>query len=215
MGDCLVHCTHSSKCVLDCTKTFPMEFPPENVLGAIGLLLLSGLFSGLTLGLMSLDVRQLEIAIAGGDSLERLQAERILPLRRRGNLLLCTLLLGALHSNAHSLRLTPSVELPLTYARMRAASLPRTPHTIASNAPAGCMSNDNAHSGTHFPAVQMHNSSAGNTLVNAGIAILTASCTGGAVGGALSQFKKNMDDAVDRAVAARRPFFCRTVVPTP
>ena len=91
----------------------------DHVLGAFGLLLMSGLFSGLTLGLMSLDIRQLELAIAGGDADKKRQAERILPLRRRGNLLLCTLLLG-------------------------------------------------------------------NTLVNSGIAILTASFTGGIIGGMLS-----------------------------
>ena len=68
---------------------------------------------------MSLDIRRLELVISGGELKERRQAERILPLRKRGNLLLCTLLLG-------------------------------------------------------------------NTLVNAGIAILTASFTGGVVGGILS-----------------------------
>ena len=61
---------------------------------------LSGLFSGLTLGLMSLDPQQLRIVIAGGTAGERKQAERILPIRERGNLLLCTLLLGNVAVNA-------------------------------------------------------------------------------------------------------------------
>lgn len=54
----------------------------------------SALFSGLTLGLMSLDESQLQIIIAGDDRRQRMHAEKILPIRRRGNLLLCTLLLG-------------------------------------------------------------------------------------------------------------------------
>ena len=63
------------------------------------LLTLSGLFSGLTLGLMSLDVDGLEIIISGeGDHAE--YARRVLPIRRKGNLLLCTLLLGNTLVNA-------------------------------------------------------------------------------------------------------------------
>lgn len=58
------------------------------------LICMSGLFSGLTLGLMSFDESQLRIIMAGDDARQRLYAERILPIRRRGNLLLCTLLLG-------------------------------------------------------------------------------------------------------------------------
>ena len=58
------------------------------------LLVLSGIFSGLTLGMMSLDVNGLEVIIAGGQPREVRQAQRILPLRRKGNRLLCTLRLG-------------------------------------------------------------------------------------------------------------------------
>jgi metal transporter CNNM len=58
------------------------------------LLLLSGLFSGLTLGLMSLDMVSLEILAEGGEEQERECAKKILPIRAKGNLLLCTLLLG-------------------------------------------------------------------------------------------------------------------------
>ncbi|EOD18131.1 hypothetical protein EMIHUDRAFT_461339 [Emiliania huxleyi CCMP1516] len=54
----------------------------------------SAMFSGLTLGLMSLDESQLLLIVAGDDPRARMHAERILPIRRRGNLLLCTLLLG-------------------------------------------------------------------------------------------------------------------------
>lgn len=107
-------------CMAACeTQSTPLTVSWQQVSAACGLLVLSGLFSGLTLGLMSLDIRELELVITGGDSRKRRQAERILPLRKRGNLLLCTLLLG-------------------------------------------------------------------NTLVNSGIAILTASFTGGIIGGAAS-----------------------------
>ena len=49
---------------------------------------------------MSLDIRQLELAIAGGEPEKKRQAEKILPIRRQGNLLLCTLLLGNTAVNA-------------------------------------------------------------------------------------------------------------------
>ena len=63
------------------------------------LLTLSGLFSGLTLGLMSLDVDGLEIIIGGGGE-EVEYAQKVLPIRKKGNLLLCTLLLGNTLVNA-------------------------------------------------------------------------------------------------------------------
>ena len=117
---CYDVCAFDHACLAGCiAENGPKEVLPGDVLGALGLLCLSGLFSGLTLGLMSLDVQQLELAIAGDDENRRRQALHILPLRKRGNLLLCTLLLG-------------------------------------------------------------------NTFVNSGIAILTASFTGGVIGGLLS-----------------------------
>ena len=54
------------------------------------LVLLSGLFSGLTLGLLSLDTQSLARRAKHGDK----YAEIIYPVRRNGNLLLTTLLLG-------------------------------------------------------------------------------------------------------------------------
>lgn len=57
---------------------------------SIALVLLSGLFSGLTLGLLSLNLSELKRKINLGDK----NAEKIYPIRKKGNLLLCTLLLG-------------------------------------------------------------------------------------------------------------------------
>merc|ERR1711892_1572756 len=58
------------------------------------LLCLSGTFSGLNLGLIALDPQQLKTLIDAGDDDEKKYAKKLLPVRRRGNFLLCTLLLG-------------------------------------------------------------------------------------------------------------------------
>lgn len=57
-------------------------------------LLLSGTFSGLTLGMMSLGVMDLQVLQESGTEAEKRSATKILPLRKRGNFLLCTLLIG-------------------------------------------------------------------------------------------------------------------------
>ena len=64
------------------------------IIAAIFLLCLSGLFSGLNLGLMSLDLTSLRILIETGTEQEKKHAQQIEPIRRQGNFLLCTLLLG-------------------------------------------------------------------------------------------------------------------------
>lgn len=58
------------------------------------LILFSAFFSGLTLGLMGLDKTGLEIVMEGDDPINAEYAKKIYPIRKRGNLLLCTLLLG-------------------------------------------------------------------------------------------------------------------------
>ena len=58
------------------------------------LLCLSGLFSGLNLGLMSLDQTELKIVINTGNNSEKMYANKILPVRKLGNFLLCSILLG-------------------------------------------------------------------------------------------------------------------------
>lgn len=64
------------------------------LLVTILLVLAAGLCAGLTLGLLSLDMVNLEILKNCGTSKQRKYAERILPLRRRGHLLLVTLLIA-------------------------------------------------------------------------------------------------------------------------
>lgn len=60
----------------------------------LGLLTLSGLFSGLNLGLMALDQNDLKVIASCGTKKEKAYAATIAPVRARGNFLLCTLLLG-------------------------------------------------------------------------------------------------------------------------
>jgi len=64
------------------------------------LLVFSALFSGLTLGLMSLDCTGLTIVMEGEDEVNAEAARRIYKVRKDGNLLLCTLLLGNVLVNA-------------------------------------------------------------------------------------------------------------------
>ncbi|XP_053203264.1 unextended protein-like [Panonychus citri] len=71
-----------------------------HIIAIIVLLCLTALFAGLNLGLMSLDKNELQVvAIKGSDS-ERAHAKAIGPLRRRGNFLLCTILLSNVCINA-------------------------------------------------------------------------------------------------------------------
>ena len=58
------------------------------------LILFSAFFSGLTLSMMGLDTTGLEIVMSGDDPVLSRAAGKIYPVRKNGNLLLCTLLLG-------------------------------------------------------------------------------------------------------------------------
>ncbi|OCT86624.1 hypothetical protein XELAEV_18020306mg [Xenopus laevis] len=58
------------------------------------LLALSGIFSGLNLGLMALDPMELRVVQRCGTDTEKRYASNIEPVRRQGNYLLCSLLLG-------------------------------------------------------------------------------------------------------------------------
>lgn len=70
------------------------------VLFVIFLLGLSGLFSGLSLGLMSLDKTDLSILSTTGTDAERKYAGKIAPVRNHGNFLLCSLLFSNVLVNA-------------------------------------------------------------------------------------------------------------------
>ncbi|XP_034398408.1 metal transporter CNNM4 isoform X2 [Cyclopterus lumpus] len=63
------------------------------------LLVLSGMFSGLNLGLMALDPMELRIVQTCGTDKEKKYARKIEPIRRKGNYLLCSLLLGNVLTN--------------------------------------------------------------------------------------------------------------------
>ena len=67
-----------------------------NYIIVILLVVLSGLFSGLTLGLLSLDKNELKRKISLGNK----EAKKVFAVRKRGNLLLCTLLLGNVAVNS-------------------------------------------------------------------------------------------------------------------
>jgi metal transporter CNNM len=74
----------------------------SRVLVFLALLCLSGMFSGLNIGLMSLDLDELEILQKIGTAKEQSYAKKIFPLRKRGNFLLCSILLGNVMVNAVS-----------------------------------------------------------------------------------------------------------------
>ena len=60
------------------------------------LIIFSALFSGLTLGLMSLNAQELKRKMSLGDK----DAKRVYAVRKNGNLLLCTLLIGNVAVNS-------------------------------------------------------------------------------------------------------------------
>ncbi|WPT17810.1 Metal transporter CNNM2 [Picochlorum sp. SENEW3] len=93
-------------CVEDCMVAACDAWASDDDGGGIGiplavsivvaavLICFSALFSGLTLGLLSLDLVALKVLQSAGDEKERKYAKKIIPIRTNGNLLLCTLLLG-------------------------------------------------------------------------------------------------------------------------
>ncbi|MCD7471049.1 DUF21 domain-containing protein [Datura stramonium] len=73
------------------------------VIAVVFLVLCAGLMSGLTLGLMSMSVIDLEVLAKSGTPKDRLHASKILPIVKQQHLLLCTLLI----SNAAAMEALP------------------------------------------------------------------------------------------------------------
>jgi hypothetical protein len=98
----LEYCTQNYEQQICATETNWITAVPVSIqiILTIILLALSALFSGLTLGLMSLDITGLEIVMAGDDPKQAQYAKDIYPVRKHGNLLLCTLLLGNVAVNS-------------------------------------------------------------------------------------------------------------------
>ncbi|XP_035749524.1 metal transporter CNNM2, partial [Egretta garzetta] len=85
--------TQDTKMIVGEEKKFLLPFWLQVIFISL-LLCLSGMFSGLNLGLMALDPMELRIVQNCGTDKEKNYAKRIEPVRRQGNYLLCSLLLG-------------------------------------------------------------------------------------------------------------------------
>ncbi|XP_018082923.1 metal transporter CNNM2 isoform X2 [Xenopus laevis] len=89
----IYHDGEDTKVIVVEEKKFLLPFWLQVIFIAM-LLGLSGMFSGLNLGLMALDPMELRIVQNCGTEKEKNYAKRIEPVRRQGNYLLCSLLLG-------------------------------------------------------------------------------------------------------------------------
>ncbi|CAF0873313.1 unnamed protein product [Brachionus calyciflorus] len=84
--------TDSHLSILTYSEGYPISF---KMLIYVILVFMNSVFNGLNLGLMSLSIEELEMLIKTSDSLmERKYARNILPLRKKGNFLLCSILLS-------------------------------------------------------------------------------------------------------------------------
>ncbi|OXB58271.1 hypothetical protein ASZ78_010465 [Callipepla squamata] len=89
----IYHDGEDTKMIVGEEKKFLLPFWLQVIFISL-LLCLSGMFSGLNLGLMALDPMELRIVQNCGTDKEKNYAKRIEPVRRQGNYLLCSLLLG-------------------------------------------------------------------------------------------------------------------------
>ncbi|XP_066535474.1 metal transporter CNNM2a [Hoplias malabaricus] len=89
----IYHEGHDTKVLVVEEKKFLLPFWLQVIFIAM-LLCLSGMFSGLNLGLMALDPMELRIVQNCGTEKEKNYAKKIEPVRSQGNYLLCSLLLG-------------------------------------------------------------------------------------------------------------------------
>lgn len=85
-----------------CTST-KSELPTGRKIGfailVVALVLMSGVFAGLTLGYMSLDETQLQVLMSTGSDIQKARAAKIIPIRKDGHLLLSTLLIANMITN--------------------------------------------------------------------------------------------------------------------
>eukprot|EP00929_Paragymnodinium_shiwhaense_P048579 TRINITY_DN24542_c0_g1_i1.p1 TRINITY_DN24542_c0_g1~~TRINITY_DN24542_c0_g1_i1.p1 ORF type:complete len:771 (+),score=171.98 TRINITY_DN24542_c0_g1_i1:89-2401(+) len=102
LKDQLVQCRQTNRSAIveeeeEATLSIPLAWSMPII---VIMVLMSGLFSGLTLGLMGLDPLSLQI-VANSDNKELAEyAQKITPVRESGNMLLCTLLLGNVAVNS-------------------------------------------------------------------------------------------------------------------
>ncbi|GAA6107446.1 metal transporter CNNM2a [Tachysurus ichikawai] len=89
----IYHEGHDTKMLVVEERKFLLPFWLQVIFIAM-LLCLSGMFSGLNLGLMALDPMELRIVQNCGTEKEKKYANKIEPVRSQGNYLLCSLLLG-------------------------------------------------------------------------------------------------------------------------
>jgi hypothetical protein len=86
-----------------CTTTAKAPLPVGETIGfaivVVILVLLSGVFAGLTLGYMSLDETQLQVLMSTGSEVQKARAAKIIPIRKDGHLLLTTLLIANMITN--------------------------------------------------------------------------------------------------------------------
>lgn len=96
-------CARLSNVNCTCAPALIPKSPAQNAgewIAILILFLLSGCFSGLNLGLLSLDISGLQIVSNGSDQRNARYAKAILPVRKHHNWLLCTLLLGNVMVNS-------------------------------------------------------------------------------------------------------------------
>lgn len=88
-----IDCSNDISYILEATASDWWKILLESLASAF-LVLFAGLMSGLTMGLMSLDMTNLKIIAKSGDPTQQKHAERIIPIVEKHHLLLVTLLVG-------------------------------------------------------------------------------------------------------------------------
>jgi metal transporter CNNM len=89
----MIHQGNGNSVIVQTRQRYSLPFGIQVFL-LILLLFMSGMFSGLNLGLMALDKTELQIVINCGTKREKEYAKKIQPIRNRGNYLLCTVLVS-------------------------------------------------------------------------------------------------------------------------